>query len=133
MARRRTSPVVLTASWTTWNRSDGDGRARQHPPDRGGEDRAHVDGDDLHRVAPGRRGAGQPVRGVIGRAALDLAEQALVPVQVVEADVPPVRELHVFPGIGVLPPAGPAAAVLVNAQVSDRGRLFLQDLAGLRR
>ncbi len=45
----------------------GDGCARQHPADGGREDRAHVDRDDLDGVAPGRRGAGQPVRGVIGR------------------------------------------------------------------
>ena len=108
----------------------GDPRARQHPADGGREDRAHVDGDDLHGVPPGRRGAGQPVRGVIRGAALDLAEQALVPVQVVEADVPPVRELHRFPGQRVGAPAGPAAAVLVDAQVRDLRRVLAEHPAG---
>ena len=97
IARRRTSPVVFTASWTTWKRSTAIARARQHPADGGREDRAHVDGDDLHGVPPGRRGAGQPVRGVISGAAFYLAEQALAAVQVVEAGVPPVRELHRTP------------------------------------
>jgi hypothetical protein len=41
--------------------------------------------------------------------------------QVVEAGVPPVRELHVLPGLRIQPPPGPAAAVLVDAQVRHRG------------
>jgi hypothetical protein len=49
-----------------------------------------------------------------------------------KASVPPVRELHVFPAVGVLAPAGPAAAVLVDAQVSHRGGLLLQDLVRSR-
>ena len=61
------------------------------------------------------------IRGVIGCAALDLAEQAWF--RPGQADVPPVRELHRFPGVRVLPPPGPAAAALVNAQVSDRQAL----------
>ena len=37
---------------------------------------------------------GQPVRGVIGGAALDLAQQPLIPGQVEETRVPAVREQH---------------------------------------
>ena len=111
----------------------GNGRVREHPAHRRQVDGAHVDGDDLHGVPPGRRGAGQPVRGVISGAALGLAEHALVPGQVVKAGVPPVRELHVLPAVRVLPPPGPAAPVLVDAQVRDRGMRRVQDPVRLAR
>jgi hypothetical protein len=81
---------------------------------------------DADGVAPGRRRVGQPVRGVIGGAALDLAEHPLVPGEVVEAGVPPVRDQDLLAGFLVLPPPGPAAAVLVDAQVSDRFRVARQ-------
>ena len=47
--------------------------------------------------------------------------------------MPPVRELHVLPGQLVCAPPGPAAAVLVDAQVRDRGGGIVQHLVrGLR-
>jgi len=101
----------------------GDLRARQHPLHRGLVDRAHAGGDDLDRVAPVLRGAGQPVRSVIGGAAFGLAEHALGAGQVVEAGVPAVRDQDVLSGPLIAPPPGSAAAVLVNARVSDRFRV----------
>jgi FAD binding domain len=110
----------------------GNPRALQHPADGGREDRAHVDGDDFHRVAPGRRGVGppssrrhrtcgpRPGRAGPGSRPGRRSRRAAGP------------RASPFPGVGVLPPPGPAAPVLVNAQVSDRGRHFPQDLAGLR-
>ena len=74
-----------------------DPRAGQHPAHRGRIDRAHVDRDDPDRVPPGGGGLRQPVRGVIGGAALHLPQQALIPGQVEKAGVPPVCEQQVFP------------------------------------
>jgi len=45
---------------------------------------------------------------------LHLAQQPLVPGQVKEAGVPPVREQHILPGVLIGAPAGPAAAVLID-------------------
>ena len=95
-------------------------RARQHPAHRRRIDGAHVDRDDPDGVPPGGRGLGQPVRGVIGGAALDLAQQPLLAGQVEEAGVPPVCEQQVFPGLLIDAPPGPAAPVLVDAQVRHR-------------
>jgi hypothetical protein len=97
-------------------------RLRQHPADGRGVDGAHVDGHDLDAVTPGRRRLGQPVRGVIGGAALDLAQQPLIPGQVEETRVPAVREQLVLAGLLIGPPAGPAAAMLVDPQVRYQGR-----------
>ena len=72
------------------------------------------------RVPPGGGGLRQPVRGVIGGAAFHLPQQALAAGQVKEAGVPPVGEQHVLPGVLIQPPPGPAAAVLVDAQVRHR-------------
>jgi hypothetical protein len=94
-------------------------RAQEHAADRRGVDAAQVDAHDLDRVPPGRGGAGQPVRGVVGGAAF-LAQQPLLAVQVEEAGVPPVRQQGVVPGPLIDGEAGPAAAVLVNAQVRHR-------------
>ena len=105
----------------------GDLRVREHPLHGRLVDGAHVDGDDPDGVAPLLRGASQPVRGVVGGAALDLAEQPLVAGQVVEAGVPPVSEQDILAGLLVAPPPGTAAAVLVNAQVSDRRDLLPED------
>ena len=74
-------------------------------------------------------GLGQPVRGVIGGAALHLAQQPLIPGQVKEAGVPPVCEQQVFPGPLIDAPPGTAAAVLINAQVRHQGRGLLQHRA----
>ena len=104
----------------------GDLRARQHPAHRAGVDAAHVDRHDPDRVPPARGGPRQPVRGVISGAALHLAQQPLLPGQVEEAGVPPVREQQVLPGLLVTLPAGPAAAVLVDAQVRHRRGGLLQ-------
>ncbi len=57
-------------------------RGGQHPADRRGADGAHADGRHLDVIPPRRRLPGQPVRGVISRAALDLAQQPMVPGQV---------------------------------------------------
>ncbi len=97
-------------------------RPGQRPADRRGVDGAHVARDDLHGVPPRRGALRQPVRGVIGGAALHLAQQALTPGQVKETGVPPVGEQHVLPGVRVGSEAGPAAAVLVDAQVRHRRR-----------
>jgi hypothetical protein len=111
----------------------GNGRVREHPPHRRQVDGAHVDGHDLHGVPPRRRGTGQPVRGVIGGTALGLPQHALAAGQIIETGVPPVRELHVLPGVRVVPPPGPAAPVLVDAQVRDRGMRPVQELVRLLR
>jgi fructosamine-3-kinase len=76
---------------------------------------------------PARPGWRRPVRGVIGGQALGLAQHVLLPGQVVETGVPPVRQLHVLSGLLVAPPPGPAALVLVNAQVRDRSSRLAQD------
>ena len=91
--------------------------------------RAHVDRD-----RPGPRparpgGLRQPVRGVIGGAALHLPQQPLPAGQVKEAGVPPVGQQHILPGLLIDPPPGPAAAVLIDAQVRHRGRGLLQHRA----
>jgi hypothetical protein len=100
----------------------GEHRARQHPPDRRGVDAAHVDADGLDRVPPRRCGPGQPVCGVIGGAALHLSQQPLLPAQVKETGVPPVREQRVLPGLRVCGKSRPAAAVLIDAQLRHRRR-----------
>jgi hypothetical protein len=97
-------------------------RLRQHPADGRGVDGAHVDGHDLDAVTPARRRLGQPVRGVIGGAALDLAQQPLIPGQVEETRVPAVRQQLVPASVRIGSPAGPAAAVLVDPQVHHRAR-----------
>src|SRR5690349_1678756 len=51
--------------------------------------------------------------------------------QVIKAGVPPVREKGVLAGLLVAPPPCASAAVLVNAQVSDRFRVLAEDCAGL--
>ena len=107
----------------------GDLRAGQHPAHRRGIDGAHVDRHDPDRVPPGRGGLRQPVRGVIGGAALHLAQQPLLPGQVKEAGVPPVGEQQVLPGVRVQRPPGPAAAVLIDAQVRHRRGRLLQHRA----
>jgi hypothetical protein len=56
----------------TWKEIDRDLRLRERAPG-GQEHGTHVDRDDLDPVPPGRRGLEQPVRSVIGGAALDLA------------------------------------------------------------
>jgi hypothetical protein len=56
----------------------GQGRAGQHPAHRRGVDGAQIDAHDHNRVSPGRGGAGQPVRGVIGGAAFHQPQQALL-------------------------------------------------------
>ena len=111
----------------------GDRGPRQHLLHGGLVDRAHVDGRDFHGVPPGRPGAVRPVRGVIRCAALDRSQQPLVPGQVVEAGVPPVGDQDILAGLLVLPPPGPAAAVLVHAQVSDRFRVIRQGRVRLLR
>ena len=58
---------------------------------------------------------------------LDAREHPLHRGQVIKAGVPPVRNLHVLAAVRVAPPPGPAAAVLVNAQVSHRLRVSAQD------
>ena len=83
-----------------------DPRAGQHPAHRGRIDRAHVDRDNPDRVPPGGGGLRQPVRGVIGGAALHLPQQPLIPGQVKEAGVPPVGEQQVFPGLLIDAPPG---------------------------
>jgi len=97
-------------------------RLRQHPAHRRGVDRAHVDCHHLDPIAPGRRRLRQPVRGVISGTALHLAQQPLIPGQVKETRVPAVREQLVLTGLLIGPPAGPAAAVLVDPQVRHQGR-----------
>ena len=57
-----------------------------------------------------RGGAGQPVRGVLGGAALHLPQQPLLAGRVKEAGVPPVRQQGVFPGLLIDGEPGPAAA-----------------------
>ncbi|HJZ02057.1 MAG TPA: hypothetical protein VJ305_15135 [Streptosporangiaceae bacterium] len=101
-------------------------RARQHTAHRRGVDAAHVDGDGPDPVPPCRRGLGQPVRGVIGGTALHLAQQPLIPGQVKETGVPPVCEQQVFPGARIEAPPGPAAAMLVDAQIRHQRRGLLQ-------
>ena len=88
--------------------------------------RAHVDRGDPDGGPPGGGGLCQPVRGVIGGAALHLPQQPLIPGQVKEAGVPPVGEQQVFPGLLIDAPPGPAAAVLIDAQVRHRRRGLLQ-------
>jgi hypothetical protein len=66
-------------------------------------------------VAPG----GQYAASSCG-AAFHLAQQAVLAVQVEEAGVPPVGQQGVLPGLLIDGEAGPAAAVLVNAQVRHR-------------
>jgi len=103
----------------------GQNRAGQHPADRRSVDAAQVDAHHPDRVPPRRGGAGQPVRGVIGGAALHLPQQPLPAVQVDEAGVPLVREQRVLAGLLIDGEADPAAAVLVDAQVRHRdGRVF---------
>ncbi len=99
---------------------------RQHPADRRGVDRAHVDGRHLDRVPPRRAGLPHPVRGVIGGAALDLAQQPMVAGQVKEAGMPAVGQQHVLPAARIDGEPGPAAAVLIDAQVHHRGRRLAQ-------
>ncbi len=53
--------------------------------------------------------------------ALHLAQQALLPGQVKEAGVPPVGQQHVLAAALIDPPAGAAAAVLVDPQVRHQG------------
>ena len=77
----------------------GQNRAGQHPADRRSVDAAQVDAHHPDRVPPRRGGAGQPVRGVIGGAALHLPQQPLPASQVEEAGVPPVREQRVLAGL----------------------------------
>jgi hypothetical protein len=64
--------------------------------------------------------------GVVGGAALHLAQQPLRPVQVEEARMPPVREQGVLPGLLIDGEAGPAAAVLIDAHVRHRRRVLVQ-------
>jgi hypothetical protein len=71
-------------------------------------------------------GLGQPVRGVIGGTALHLAQQPLILGQVKETGVPPVCEQQVFSGARIEAPPGPAAAVLVDAQIRHQRRSLLQ-------
>jgi hypothetical protein len=111
----------------------GDRPAREHPLHRGEVYRAHVDRDDLDGVAPLLRRAGQPVRRVISGAALDLTEQPLVPGQVIKAGVPPVRDQDILAAALIAAPLGPAAAMLVNAQVSDLGDILPEDRVRLLR
>ena len=129
--RRRTSLTAFDGQLDDVEQVGGQRRAGQHPADRRGVDAAQVDADDLDRVPPRRGGAGQPVRGVIGGAALHLAQQPLPAVQVEEAGVPPVREQGVLPGLLIDGEAGPAAAVLIDAQVRHwRRRLAQQRVRG---
>jgi hypothetical protein len=62
---------------------------------------AHVNGDDLDGVPPGRRCLGQPVRRVIGGAAHHLPLQPLIAGQAGKASVPPVREQNVLAGLRI--------------------------------
>jgi hypothetical protein len=80
------------------------------------------------RTADRQAGGGlrQPVRGVIGGAAFHLAQQPLAAGQVKEVGVPPVGEHQVFSGLLIDAPAGPAAPVLIDAQVRHRRRGLLQ-------
>jgi hypothetical protein len=71
-------------------------------------------------------GPGQPVRGVIGRAALHLPQQPLLAGQVEEAGVPPVREHGVLPGPLIDGEPRPAAPVLIDPQVRHRSRVLVQ-------
>jgi hypothetical protein len=82
-----------------------DPRARQHAAHRGGINRAHAGRDHPDGVPPGGGGLGQPVRGVIGGAALHLPQQPLTAGQVKEAGMPPVGEQQVLPGLLGLCPA----------------------------
>ena len=104
----------------------GEHCARQHAADRRRVDAAQADADHLDRVPPRRRGAGQPVRGVIGGTALHLPQQPLPAGQAGQAGAPPVREQGVLPGLLIDGEAGPAAAVLIDAQVHGSGRVPVQ-------
>jgi hypothetical protein len=77
-------------------------------------------------VPPGRGGPGQPVRGVIGGAALHLPQQPLLAGQVKEAGVPPVREHGVLAGLLIDGEPRPAAPVLIDSQVRHRSRVLVQ-------
>ena len=81
-------------------------------------------------IPPRRAGLRQPVRGVIGGTALHLAQQPLIPGQVIEARVPAIREQHVLPGIRIGPAAGLAAAVLIDPQMRHQRRRLVQDRIG---
>ena len=63
---------------------------RQDLPDRGLEDRAHVDRGEPHAVAPLGSALAEPVDDRLGGAALDLPEQTLPAGQVTQSDVPAV-------------------------------------------
>ena len=119
-ARRRTSPGHLDGQLDHVEQVLGKPRTRQHPAHRRGVDGAHVDHGDLDPVPPSRAGLPHPVRRVIDGASLDLPQQALIPGQVDEAGMPPVREKHILPAVLIGPPAGPAAAVLIDPQIRHR-------------
>ena len=75
---------------------------------------------------PSGPGRSQPPRGVVGGAAVHLAQQALLAVQVEEAGVPPVGRQGVLPGLLIDGGPGPAAAVLVDARVRHRCRWLVR-------
>jgi hypothetical protein len=104
----------------------GEDGVRQHPAHRRGVDAAQVDAGHPDRVPPGRGGPGQPVRGVIGGAALHLPQQPLLAGQVKEAGVPPVREHGVLPSLLIDGEPRPAAPVLIDPQVRHRSRVLVQ-------
>ena len=124
--RRRTSPTALTANWATWNRSSVS-TAR-------GSMRRTADALTLYKPMQTTWTAcrhadvarGQPVRGVIGGTALHLPQQPLPAGQAGQAGAPPVREQGVLPGLLIDGEAGPAAAVLIDAQMHDSGRVPVQ-------
>ena len=102
-----------------------DPRAREHPADRRREDRAHVDGDDLRP---------RPARPAWRRPASTRRHQRCGPRPGRACPAPRTgrrsrcatgpRAARTPRSAVSVPPAGPAAAVLVDAQVRDRGRVL---------
>ena len=95
---------------------DGHCGVRQHPAYGGSVDGAHVDDHDLHLPPPGGAGLVQPVSGIVCGAAFDLAEQALLTVDIDEPGVPPVRQHHAGASVRVPGEPGPAPAGLVDTE-----------------
>jgi hypothetical protein len=107
-----------------------DGGRGQHAASRTGVGAAHVDDHDPHPLPPCWSGLVQPVGGVLGAAALDLPQQALITVDVDEAGVPAISGQHVAPGGGVMPELRSAPAGLIDAQHAHRCHLLAQHRIG---
>jgi hypothetical protein len=117
--RRRTSPVVLTASCTTWNRcttSRAAGSIRRTAE-------AQMEHMSMATTSTWSRQAAGACASQYAASPSRLAAwpgSPPVPGQVKETRVPAVREQHVLAGLLISPPAGPPAAVLADAQVRYR-------------